>query len=248
MQPCGDQPRDVRHIHHEERADRVRNRRHALKINDARVRRCARDDQLRLVLVRQTLKFRIVDAPGLAIHAVGDEIVVLAREVDRAAVRKVSAVRQIHAHDRVAVLQKPDVHRGVCLCAAVRLHIDMLRAEQLLCALDRGLLHAVDAGAAAVIAVIRVAFCIFIRKDRACGEHHRVGNHIFGCNQLKTAALPVIFRADCLAHLGVTGCQFFDFVQYHCPILRLSNVFQSSLLYTKCPRFTRDSFIFSPFA
>ena len=162
--------------------------------------------------------------------------------------REMPTVRQVHAHDRVAVLEQPDIDRRVCLRAAVRLHIDMLRAEQLLRARNRGLLHEVDAGAAAVIPVVGIPLRVLVGEDRAGCQQHRVRHHILGCNQFKTAALPVIFRANRRPHLGVKGAQFFNVFQYHCKASTLLNAILSSLLYTFAPRFTRDSLIFSPFA
>ena len=44
----GDEPGVVRHVDHQERADRVGDRAKALPVDDPRIRRCAGDDELRL--------------------------------------------------------------------------------------------------------------------------------------------------------------------------------------------------------
>jgi hypothetical protein len=57
------------------------------------------------VLDARRFELVVVDRLGLARHAVGDDVEVLAREVERVAVREVAAVREVHAEDRVARLE-----------------------------------------------------------------------------------------------------------------------------------------------
>ena len=68
--------------------------------------------------------------------AVGHDRVELAGEIERVAVREVAAVRQVHAEHRVARLQQRHVDRHVRLRAGVRLHVDVVGAEQRLGARD----------------------------------------------------------------------------------------------------------------
>ena len=99
--------------------------------------------------------FVVVDALVLLAHAVRDDLVRLAGEIQLVAVREVAAVRQVQPHDGVARLQHRRVGRLVGLRAGVRLHVDVLRAEQLLGALARQVLDDVGELAAAVIALCR---------------------------------------------------------------------------------------------
>ena len=106
------------------------------EVDHARIGAGADDDHLRLVLVRQPLELVVVDPLVVLAHAVGDDRVELAGEVERMAVRQVAAVRQVHAEHGVARLQQREVDRHVRLRAGVRLHVGVLGAEQLLGARD----------------------------------------------------------------------------------------------------------------
>ena len=79
-------------------------RRKRREVDDARVRARADDDHLRLVLVGEAVQFVVVDAFVVLPHAVRDDRVELAREVQRVPVREVAAVRQVHAEHGVARL------------------------------------------------------------------------------------------------------------------------------------------------
>ncbi len=74
------------HVHHKARAHAVGDGGHALKVDDARVRRGARDDQRGALRTGgEALDRLVVDDLGLKVKAVGHKAVQLAREVDRAA-------------------------------------------------------------------------------------------------------------------------------------------------------------------
>ena len=77
----------MRHVGHEQRADAVRNRAKALPIDDPRIGRGTRDDQLGLVLVREALDGFVIDQFALRLEAVRDDVEPLAGEVDGRAVR-----------------------------------------------------------------------------------------------------------------------------------------------------------------
>ena len=109
------------------RADRA----DALEVDHARIGARADHDHLRLVLVREPLELVVVDPLVVLPHAVGDDGVELAGEIQRMAVREVAAVRQVHPEHRVARLQQREVDRHVRLRAGVRLHVGVLGAEQL---------------------------------------------------------------------------------------------------------------------
>ena len=78
----------------------------------------------------------VVDPLVVLADAVGDDVEVLAREVERMAVRQVPAVGEVHAEDRVAGLERREEHRHVGLRARVRLHVGVLGAEERLGARD----------------------------------------------------------------------------------------------------------------
>ena len=78
MDARGDQSRDVRHVHEEHRAHRLRDFRHAREINDARIGARAHDHHFRLVLLREAVEIVVVDGFGFLRDAVGHEFVRLA--------------------------------------------------------------------------------------------------------------------------------------------------------------------------
>ncbi len=108
-----DQSSDMRDVGHEARADAVGDLTEALPVDETRIRRCAGDDEPRLVLAGQRRDAIVVDDLRGRVHAVVDEAVELAREAHRAAMGQVPALRQLHAQDRVAGLEEREVHGHV---------------------------------------------------------------------------------------------------------------------------------------
>ena len=125
-----DQTGDVRHVGEHRGADAIGGRANAREVDDARIGARADDDHLRPVLVGQAIELVVVDPLVVLAHAVGHDRVELAGEVQRVAVREVAAVRQVHAEHRVARLEQRQVDGHVGLRARVRLHVDVLGAEQ----------------------------------------------------------------------------------------------------------------------
>ena len=153
--------------------------RHAREIDDARIGAGAGDDHLGLVLARQPLDLVVIDGFGFLAHAVGDELVRLAGKIQRVPVGQMPAVRQIHAQHGVARLQRGHIHGDVRLRAGMRLHVGVLGAEKLLGAVDGQLLGAIHEFAAAVIALARIAFGVFVGEHGARRFEHGLGDQIF---------------------------------------------------------------------
>ena len=189
MHAARDESRDVRHVDHEVGADRLGDGGEPLEVDDARIGGSAGDDELRLDFLRLLFQRIVVDALCLFVHAIGDDVEVLARHVDGAAVREVSAVREIHAHVGVAGRKQREEHRHVRLCARVRLHVDIACAEQLFRTLDGKRLNDVDALAAAVVALARVALGVLVREHASLRLHDRVAHDVLRSDQLKLVTL-----------------------------------------------------------
>ena len=132
MQAGGHQSGDVRHIDQEERADGVGDLAEAGEIEDARIGAGAGDDHLGLMLLGEARQLVVVDGLGFLAHAVGDDLVGLAGEVELVAVGEVAAVGQVQAENRVAGLQHGGVGGLVGLRAGVRLHVGVFGVEELL--------------------------------------------------------------------------------------------------------------------
>ena len=107
------------------------------------------------MFVSEFLNFVIVDLFGVAAYVVFDEFVHAAGEIQRVPVRQVPAMRQGHAQNGVARMQRGHVHGDVRGSAGVGLHVDVIRAEELLGAVNGQLLHLVGEFTPTVIASAR---------------------------------------------------------------------------------------------
>ncbi len=203
MQAGCDQPGDVRHVHHQQRAAGVADFSEALEVDDARVRAGPGDNQLRLFAQGGLVERVVVDAPVVRPDAVGDEMEVFSGEVDRRAVGQVPARRKVHAHDRVAGLQQRKIDREVRLRPGVGLDVGMLGAEQPARAGAGGLLDLIHKLAAAVVAPAGVPLGVFVGEHAPHGGHHRGGNDIFGGDQLQIVPLALQLLLHGFADFGV---------------------------------------------
>ena len=200
----GHQAGVVRHVDHEQRAHLVGDVAEALPVGAQRVGGGAGHDHARVELAREVAHLVVVDLLGLA-QAVGHGVVELAGEVHRRAVREVAAVRERHAEDRVAGLEHGHVDGLVRLRARVRLHVGVLRAEELLHALDGEALGHVDELAAAVVALAGVALRVLVGEDRSLRGHHRGTRVVLGGDEFEAVFLAPVLVADGLPDFGVDG-------------------------------------------
>ncbi len=191
MEACGHEPREVSHVAEQERADLVGDLAEAPRLDGARIRGAAADDELGPVLLRQAQDVVVVDEVRLARDPVVDDLVEAPREVHLQPVGQVPAVRELERQDRVARLQHREVHGHVRLCARVRLDVRVLRAEELLRAVDRELLDLVDDLAPAVVAASRIPLGVLVRGDAAHRFEHRGPREVLRRDQLDLAALPL---------------------------------------------------------
>ena len=196
VKASGDEAGDVRNVDHEVGTDLVGDLCEAREVDDARVGGCAGDNHLRLAFLSLLLERVVVDALRLLVDTVRHDLEVLAAHVDRAAVRQVTAVREVHAHDRVARRQECEEDGHVGLCAGMRLDVGVFRAEELLGAVDGELLDDIDVLAAAVVALARVAFGILIRQHAALRFHHGLGDDVLRGDELEFRALAIELEVE----------------------------------------------------
>ena len=200
----GDEARDVRHVHHEQRVVRAGDLGKPLEVDDARVGAGARDDELRPDLPRLDLERAVVDALVLRRDAVGVDLVPASREVDRRAVGQVAAVGQAHAKDPVTVVEHRKVRGHVRLRARVRLDVDVLGTrEQRDRALLRERLDDVDELAAPVVALPGLTLGVLVRQPGALGLEHRRGDVVLARDQLDLPGLPVTLADHRRPDLGI---------------------------------------------
>ena len=124
--------------------------------------------------------------------------------VDGGTVGKVSAVVEVEAHEGVAGLQTGEQHGHVGLCAGVRLHIGPLGTEKLFHAVDGDLLALVHDLAAAVVALARKAFSVFVGHNGTHGLHHLGADKVLGSDQLNAVGLALTLLLDKIEDLFVS--------------------------------------------
>ena len=78
----------------------------------------------------------------------------------------------------------------------MRLDVGVVGAEQLLGARDGERLDYVDVLAAAVVALARIAFGVFVGHHRALRFEHRLAHDVFRRDQLQVVLEPVRFFLD----------------------------------------------------
>src|SRR5262249_35813434 len=136
----------------------------SLKLDRARIRAGADDDQFWLVFARQSGEFLVVDDFGILVNAIRNDLVILARKIQRMTVSEMPTVRQIHAENGVAGLQDGEIYRHVGLAAGMGLHVDVLGTEEFFCTIDRKIFHDIHELAATVIPPPRITLRILIRE------------------------------------------------------------------------------------
>ena len=196
MHAAGHEAGEMRHIDHEIGADLVGDLAEAAEIDDARIGRAAGDDHLRPVLLGQPLDLVHVDQMVVAAHAVRHRLEPAARQIDRRAVGEMAAGGEIEPHEGVARLHQRHEYFGVGRRARVRLHVGEGAAEQLGHPLDRQPLDDVDELAAAVIALARQPFRVFVGQHRTLGLQDGAADDVLRRDQLDLIALAAQFAAD----------------------------------------------------
>ena len=116
---------------------------------------------------------------------------------------EVAAVGEVHAEYGRARLDDGEVGRHVGLGAGVGLHVGVAAAEEGFGALDGQVLGHVDVFAAAVVAVARIAFGVFVGQDAALRLAHGGRNEVFRGDEFQLADLAVAFLHDGLREFRI---------------------------------------------
>ena len=132
------------------------------------------------------------------------------------AVREMAAVGEIHRQNLVAGFEHREINGHVRLRAAVRLHVDVLAAEELLGAIDRQLLDDIDVLAAAIPAFPRITFGVFVGQHAALRFHHRAAGEIFRGDQFDVLALAFFFRSNRIKDFGIDFAQCLAVARRRC--------------------------------
>ena len=177
------------------------------EIDNAWISRCAGRDHDRLHFLGLFLQRIVIDLLGLFAHAVLRYGIEFAGEIRRMSVGEMATVREIHSENFVARFQHREINGHVRLCTAMRLNVYMLASEQSLRAIDRQLLRSIDILAAAIPALSRITFCVFVRKNAALRFHHRPAGEIFRRDQFDIFALTFFLRHDRVENFRICAPQ-----------------------------------------
>jgi hypothetical protein len=85
-----------------------------------------------------------------------------------------TAMGEVHAHDRIAFLKQGKLDGHIRLCSGMGLYIRISASEQFLRSLTGKLFHNIHALASAIITVTRISLRIFIRQGAAHRSHNSV--------------------------------------------------------------------------
>ena len=189
MGTAGNQTGNVGHIRHKDSANLMGNVCKDLEINGSGIGRGTGNDQLGIALSYHIPDLVIVNVTGLVVYVIGDNIVILAGQIGRAAVGQMTAVGQAHAHHGVTGLQQCQLDGHVGLGTGVGLYIGKFRTETGLGTVNAELLNFINKVASAVITLSGQAFGILIGQNGAHGRHHRRRSKVLGSNQFQTILL-----------------------------------------------------------
>ncbi len=240
MNSGGNEAGEMRHIHEELGAAFVGRFAQRLEVEFARVGAMAADHQLRLMHACEPANLIVVDALVFLAHAVGHHFEESAREIHRASVRQVTAMREVHRQNRIARLELREIHGHIGLRARMRLHIGEVRAKQFLGAIDGDLLDYVDVFATAVVACPRQALGVFVGQDGALRLQYRAADGILRRDLFKVVLLPLRLSFDGGRNFGHLAYQVED-IYGLCQHLQ-----ENGVTINRPPRDGRMAFVRSP--
>ena len=194
---------EVSHIHHEEGSHFVGNGCHSFKVDDSGVSAGAADNEFRTDFFGCLFHSFVVQKFIFFTDTVGNDIEVVAGNIDRAAVGEMAAVGEVHAHHGISRFQEAVVYGKVCLGAGMGLYIDVFGAEEFFGPVNGQLFHLVYKFAAAVVSLARIAFSVLVCKNAALGFHHCVADNIFRSNHFQLISLSVQFFLNGFIYLFV---------------------------------------------
>ena len=206
MEPSRHQAGDVGDVGHEQGTHLVGDGAEAREVDDPAVGAGAADDQLGPLGTGERLHRVVIDALGLPVHSVGDDLEVAPRIGEPVAMREMAAAGEVQAHQLVAGLEHGEIDGHVGRGAAVRLHVGVLRAEELLRPLDGEDLDLVYLLASTVVPLARIALGVLVRQDGALGGEHGRGGEVLARYKLYRGPLALEFPVQ-----GLLDQAIYDF-------------------------------------
>src|SRR5215510_2968381 len=179
------------HVDYEQSADFIRDFTKSSIVDYARISAGAGDNQLRSLLLCQSLESVIVDSFGLLGNTVRYDTVKHPREIHRAAHRQMTAVSKVHPQIAIARLEDSEIDSHVRLGSRMGLNIGVIGAEQFFGPRNRQGFDFIDELTATVIALSRIPFGIFISHDATLRLQDCFTDNVFRSNELK-----VLFKSS----------------------------------------------------
>ena len=203
MTARGNQARDMRHVHHQQRSHVVGNGAEPFVVHGPRIGARSRHDEPRAVFAGKFGQGVVVDGLRFLRHAIGHDVVKPSREVHRTSHGQVAAVGEVHSEIGVAGLEDREVDRHVGLGARVRLDIHVLRPEEFPCPLHRQALHHVHVLAAAVVALAGITLGVLVGHEGALGFQNSLAHDVLGSDQLQVGFQPFGLVVNRLKHFRI---------------------------------------------
>ena len=145
------------------------------------------------------------------------DLIKFAGEVSRMPMGQVPAVGQVHGENLVARFYGGKVNGHVSLRSAVRLNVDVFRAEESLGPVDGELLRDIDIFAAAIPPFPRISFGILVSQNAALRFHDRPAREILRSDQFDILTLPFFFRTNDIEDLRIDAAKRFAVNARWCP-------------------------------
>ena len=202
MQSGCHQSGDMSHIHHQHCPAGVSDLTEFLEIDGSRIGAGPCDDHLWLALHGDLHHVVVVDE-ALIVYPVGHNVKISSGKVYGASMGQMSAVIQVHTHNRVSGLQHRELNRHVGLSAGMGLHVDVLASEKFPGPLSGQIFRLVHALASAVIALAGISLRVLVGQNAPHGGHNRRTYPVFGSDQFDVAGLPLILLADDVRDLRI---------------------------------------------
>ena len=203
---AGDEPDEVRRVHHEQGPHFIRDLPERREVDDARVRGEPGQDQPRPMLEGQVPDTVHVDQFGVLVDLVPDEAEPFAGEVDRRSVREMPTMGEHEAKDLlvgVVRFQERAVHGHVGLGACVRLDVGVIGAEQSFGPFDGEGLRHVDELAPSVVAAARISLGVLVVHGRGQRRQHGRARVVLRGDQPERGPFPVEFVRQRRRHLRI---------------------------------------------
>ena len=162
MSAASDKAGDVRHVDHEIGTHLVGDIGKGLEVDDTRIGRGARDDEIGLDLLGNGTDLVHVDALGLGIQTIGMGIVEPTRKRELGTVRKMAASRKRHAQNDGTRIEERKIGCRVSADTRMRLHVGVPGPKHLAGTIARDRLDGVDVGATTVITLAGITFGVLV--------------------------------------------------------------------------------------